>query len=389
MNALQSHRFLMRVALAAVNLFAWIFIFQYFFARSNALSHALLQTIVVYALVHFVIFFMTPFSARHLRNGIIRPMTEGVVLAAGSFSVLALAFKGYFGAYIVVGILLYAVLRGMYHALYWVPYTMDSLQTGQRKSITRFLQEGTLALIPTIAGLILTSGVGGLSIVFYSASILAIASLVPLRYIKEIHEGYSWGFVESFHKLFARRNRTLTTTAFLDGISGAALLLFWPIAIFLLVGWSYAMLGLIMSITYLLVFFIRAHVRDALKKVRAESSILVHVFLTVSGWLLRLVVATPIGVVLVDSYFYTGSQVRGTGISTLTFDQSADRGSYIDEYTTLKEMALALGKITTCVVGAFFAATVSFPVTLIAVFLLAAAASGASVFLSRKSTHLF
>jgi hypothetical protein len=232
--------------------------------------------------------------------------------------------------------------------------------------------------------LILTSGVGGLEILFFGAAALALISIVPLRHIPQIHEGYSWGFKESFHKLWKRRNRNLTIVAFLDGVSGAALLLFWPIAIFLLVNWSYAMLGIVMSVTYFFVLFIRSYVRGFFQKVQVEGSAIVHAFLAVSGWVLRLIVATPLGVVLVDSYFYAGTQVRGTGISTLTFDQSADHGSYIDEYTTLKEMALAIGKISICILGALFAAVVSLPITLVIVFLIAAAASGVSVFISRQ-----
>ena len=384
MNALQSHRFLMRIALAAVNLFAWIFVFQYFFAGSHDVAEALLATVFIYALVHVVILLVTPFSARRLRNGIKRPMTEGVVLAALAYSVLALSFTGFFGIHIILGIFLYAILRGLYHALYWVPYSVDALQAGQRRPLTRIVQEGTLALIPALAGMVLTFGVSGLNVLFFSAAALTLISIVPLRHIQEIHEGYSWGYIQSFRKLWTRRHRHVTSIAFLDGISGAVLLLFWPIAIFLLVGWSYAMLGIVMSVTYIFVFFTRSYVRGLLQKVQVERSALVHAFLAVSGWILRLVVATPLGVILVDSYFYTGSQVRGTGISTLTFDQSADSGSYIDEFTTLKEMALALGKISICIIGALFATTATLPITLIAVFLIAAGASGTSVFLSRQ-----
>ncbi len=389
MSALQTHRFLMRVALAAVNLFAWIFIFQYFFVRTGDLSHALLACVSVYVLVHLVVLFVTPLSARRLRNGIVAPMTEGVALAAIAYAVLAYAFTGFFGANVTAGIILFALLRGLYHALYWVPYSVDSLRSGQRHPLARFMQEGMLALVPAVAGLILTFGLGGLNLLFLGAATLALISIVPLRHVNDVHEGYSWGYAESFRMLRAKKHHRLVTAAFLDGVSGAALLLFWPIAIFLLVGWSYAMLGLVMSVTYLLVFFMRSYVHGFFKKARIESSAIVHAFLTMSGWILRLVVATPLGVVLVDSYFYTGTQMRGTGISTLTFDQLADHGSYIDEYTTLKEMALALGKITICAIGILCAAVLSLPVTLIIVFLIAAVASGTSVFFSRqKHAHI-
>jgi hypothetical protein len=387
MDALQTHRFLMRIALAAVNLFAWIFVFQYIFARTSELTDALMATAALYVVAQIVILVVTPLSAVRLRNGIIRPMTLGIVLASMAFGILALSFSGFLGTSIVLGIFLYAILRGLYHAIYWLPYSVDSAIARERRPLTRIVQEGVLACIPAIAGLVLTAGVKGLNILFFGAATLALLSIVPLRYIREIHEGYSWGYAQSFRMLATRRHRRLVTTAFLDGVSGATLLLFWPIAILLLVGWSYAMLGIIMSVTYLLVFFTRSYVRGALKKVQVEGSALVHAFLAVSGWVLRLVVATPLGVVLVDTYYYTGTEVRGTGISTLTFDQSADRGSYVDEYTVLKEIGLALGKISICGVSMLVAALTTLPITFIIIFLIAAAASGVSVYLTRKA-HL-
>ena len=89
-----------------------------------------------------------------------------------------------------------------------------------------------------------------------------------------------------------------------------------------------------------------------------------------------------------DSYFYTGTPIRGTGIDPFGYDQAADRGSYVDEYTALKEIGLSIGKILVCLVAAYLALRISLPLTLMSIFALAALASSISVFLTWKKDAL-
>ena len=97
-------------------------------------------------------------------------------------------------------------------------------------------------------------------------------------------------------------------------------------------------------------------------------------------WIARLVVATPLGVVSVDSYFYTTAP-RRLGVDALSFEQAADGATFVDEYTALKEIALGLGRIAACLFGAAVSLSISLPVAFLAVFIVAAVASGASVLL--------
>ena len=66
------------------------------------------------------------------------------------------------------------------------------------------------------------------------------------------------------------------------------------------------------------------------------------------------------------------------------FEQSADRGSFLDEYTVLKELSLALGRISMCV----FVAVLTYVAPLIVAFgvalLCAAASAGLSAFEVRR-----
>jgi hypothetical protein len=383
--ALRAHRLLVRVALSGANLFAWIFVFQYFFARSNELNQALLVTVFLYALSHLVTLGITPLSARQLRNGANALMAQGMLVAVAAYLTLAAAFSSALGSYVTVGVVIFALLRGLYRGLYWLPYQVDSLYAPDEMGWARTWREIVVALMPVICGVILMGGVSGLYVVLIGASLIMLASLFLIGSIPDTHEGFSWTYEETFSQLFARRHRDVVTVATLDGISGAALLLFWPIAVFLIVGWSYPVLGFVLSVTYLLVYFIRSYVRNFLRRIRMDRSPFIYALFAASSWILRLVVSSPAGVVLVDSYFYSGTPVRGSGVDQLTFEQSADSGSYIDEYTAIKEIALAFGKIVVCFVGGVLALFLPLAFVFIGVFLIAAIASATSVYISHRA----
>lgn len=375
---------MVRTALAAANLYGWIFIFQFFYAHSMSLNSALVATLLLYSVVQDVTLLMTPLAARALNNGAMRLMVKALMLAAASYVLLGLAFLGALGQFVVVSLMLFAVLRGVYRALYWVPYSVESPSVHGSSAVRKW-PEILVAFVPAVAGLILTSGLTGVIIVLFGSALLLLLSTVPLVRLEDRRETFSWSYLQTFKQLVSRRHRTLALTAFFDGMAGVSMLLLWPIAVFLIIGWSYAMLGIVMTATYLVVMASKHAIRQWMRRVRIDESPLVHAALVASSWILRLTVSTPVGVVLVDTYFYTGTPIRGAGIDRLVFDQVADKGSYIDEYTTLKEMAMAAGKIIMCLIAALLATYASLAGTLIFVFILAALASGASVYLTRTA----
>ncbi|KKW30295.1 MAG: hypothetical protein UY74_C0045G0011 [Candidatus Kaiserbacteria bacterium GW2011_GWC2_52_8b] len=375
-SALSLHRFFVRTGLM-VGVFAWIFIFQY----------ALAGTALTYALMHDVTLLLTPLSARSLRNGSRRPLMIGILLASIAFAALALAFSGSAGAQIGLGVLAFALCMGSYRACYWVPYEVDASRVAHPKH-RHLVQELFFAFVPACVGLVLMLGYPAPVWVLFLAALCVLSSIIPLLRVPNVHEGFSWGYLTTFRELFAARHQKMVVAAIMDGVSGAALLLFWPIAIFLIVGWSYALVGIILSATFLIVLFSRRYIRRLIQSSSLHDSVVVQAALAASSWIFRLTVASPLGAVMVDSYFYTGTPIRGTGIDPFGYDQAADRGSYVDEYTALKEIGLSIGKILVCLVAAYLALRISLPLTLMSIFALAALASSISVFLTWKKDAL-
>ena len=372
-RALTLHRFVFRFALAGANVFAWIFIFQYFSVISPDPGHAFARTALLYALSQTITSLVTPYAARSLGHGTRRSLITATLVAALAFALLGLSFTGFWGPlYTVWGVTGFALLLGSYRALYWVPYETEAHDTGKQTPALK--SELLIAFVPLVVGLVLAGNVSAPIWLLYSGALFIVLSTIPLRRLHEVRERFSWSYRETFAELVSPENRVIVLRSFFEGVVGAALLFLWPIAIFLIVGWSYGVLGLIISISLLAAVLLRDVIRTFFRRVRISESGLLNSVLIVSPWIFRLAVATPLGIVLVDSYFYATTPKR-LGMDSAVFDQAGDGGSFIDEYTALKEIGLALGKIAMCAFAAWLALLVSLPIAFIGAFLVAALAS--------------
>ncbi len=377
-SVVRMHRFLLRTAFAGAHVFAWIFVFQYFYLVEPDLAQALTRVALLYALSQVTVCLITPHAARQLRHGVIHTLAMATFCAAAAFAVLGASFFGLWGSgYISAGFVCFALFLSLYRALYWIPYEVEThdMLSGTRRPLFR---EIFIALIPLVAGLALATDPMMPVWLLFTAAAVAVVSMIPLARVTEQYEGFSWGYRETFTQLIEPENRNVVRRSFFDGVSGAALLFLWPIAVFLIVGGSYGMLGIILSITFLGALLMRGRVRNLVHRKNPRRSSVLDAFFAISPWLLRLVVATPLGVVLVDSYFYTTTP-RHLGVDSAAFEQTSDGGSFVDEHTALKEMSLALGRLTMVVLAAVLALFVSVPIAFIGAFIAAGIASGLSL----------
>src|SRR3989344_7989559 len=115
------HRVPLRGARSATQVYAWIFIFQFFYVRYGSIAEGVASVVLTYALTQVVTILLTPWTARTLRHGFRRLMVYAVLCLAAAFTVLSASFAGYIGGF-GWGIGLFAVLMGAYRAFYWVPY---------------------------------------------------------------------------------------------------------------------------------------------------------------------------------------------------------------------------------------------------------------------------
>src|SRR5262245_12173523 len=91
-SSLASHRFLMRLAFAAGNVFSWIFMFRGFYLVSGSIEAALFAIMILYAMMQGIILILTPLSGAALRHGMRRALAYGTLLGAFAFACFSVVF---------------------------------------------------------------------------------------------------------------------------------------------------------------------------------------------------------------------------------------------------------------------------------------------------------
>lgn len=378
-SSLALHRFLFRAALAAGNVFAWVVVFRMFYISARDLELALAGVAALYALSHALTFVLTPLSGMSLRRGIRKALLLGTVLASLSFAVIAalfLADPSRDEVFWAIGA--FALVQGFYRAFYFVPY--KTLEGGEQ--LPSILREAAIALMPALAGYVLTAFADGAFILFASCAALALLSALSVARMQESYESYEWTYGETFRELFARRNHLAAGLFILDGIQGAVLLFIWPLAVFLLLG-SFRSLGAVLTATLCVAYLGRFLVKKFLRLLRARSP-LVLATIAFSTWIVKLAAASPVQVLMVNVAYTSGTSPARFSIDTHSFEQSADGGHFIDEYTAVKEMGLSLGRIMACLLFVVLLLTTAESLAFAALILTAATAAAWSVFLAHR-----
>lgn len=391
-HALHAHRLLLRTGLSLVHVFAWIFVFQYFLTLTSnledapaTLARALAAVVLLYGFTQFITIVLTPIAAAHLRRGTKRSLVWGIVCLTGAFVVLGLILTGYSKVPVIWGVVGFATLAGAYRALYWVPYKTVQNEIQPHMHMRAYL-ELLVALMPLFAGLALSSVAFAQGKLLFGAAALMTLSVVPLLFSADARERFSWSYTYTFKQLFRRKNHGLVLQSILEGLQGAALFLIWPLAIFLILEWSYLMLGLVFTLTLLFILLLRRAWRWAMRSWGITHSPTVHTVISISGWVARLAAGTPVGVIVANVYALTTESERGTHFDPASFEHASDKGSFVDEYTALKEIALGIGKIMLCAIVFFiipiFSPTIVFGIALT----IAALAAGVAVLVARRDT---
>lgn len=369
------HRTLLRVSLALVNAFAWILIVR-------LLGGSLPLAAFLYGLEAFVVIMLTPISARLMRQGLFTSIASGVALLSLGCAFLALALGSVSATFSVFGPLIFALCAGAYRALYWIPYRA-SQRLREASLPVALASDVCTALAPLFGGYLIV--VYGPAWVLYAAAAFAAFSILSLAGSHEAHEVFSWSYRQTFQKLFARAYWRYLAVSVIEGAQATALFFLWPLTIFLLVGGNLFVVGTVLCMTMLLTLAIRSILEYLHNERGVKIPYYAFVAVGASGWIMRLGVITPIQIIAVDTFQNIGNRGQFASLDLITFEQAADRGSFVDEFSALKEMGLSLGRLLMAIVVIVLAMHIDTPHTL-AVSILAAAflAMVHSLFARRK-----
>ncbi len=384
-RALATHRFFVRAAFSFAHTFAWLFIFLFFSTISTTFEATLLRTVLLFAIIQVVACLVMPFAASHLQHGMRRAMVYGIVAALFSFAMLGSTLLGYFESNYELAIVMFALAMGLYQGVYRIPYTLEVRENKESSKVLNIAPELLLALLPSIAGLIISQYSGSYAWIQFSASLLLVCSLLCLPFVGNVYERFTWGYRETFGHIFLRENRRKSLLYIMEGIESATLVLIWPLAIFFIVGYSFLTFGLLLSAT----FFVGLLVQIISRKFEAPlitHSLPIAVTISVTAWVARLLVVTPLSILIVDVF----ADVKGKrhGAHAPLYLHPGDNGTYLDEHTALKEIARSIGRIILCVGCAITAAYFSIGYAFLAAFIGAAIAAAYAIILTRRPDRI-
>ncbi len=345
-TALRAHRFLLRASLALGGMFAWIFSLDYLYEIAGDVPRAIAGTALLYVLSQVITIVLTPVAAMHLRRGVRQSLVWAVVALGSAFVFLGATIADAFGTETTGwGIACFAVLMGVYRALYWVPYHVQCAELPHTRFRMHVLFEGVLALMPLFVGMTIGMVAYPIERILFGAAGLAGASIVPLFALADTREKFSWSLSYTYAQLCRQKNRLLVARSLMAGVEGAGLFYVWPIAAFIVLGYSYGGLGIVCSVSLVCVLVLRHAYRWMTHRYNLHTAPVFQTVAVTAGWVGRSVAGTPIGLIIADVLSYTTIPSHGIVSDPFVFEQSSDRGTFLDEYTAIKEMSLAGGRI--------------------------------------------
>ena len=342
---ISTHRFLFRAALAAGTVFAWLIVFRLFYIATLSLETSLAGTAALYALSQAISLILTPLSGMALRRGVRTVLLLGVVSGAVAYTSLALLFEASPSRDAIFWMMgFFTLTSGIARAFYYLPYAAAK---DEARTLTPLIQDAATALLPALAGFVLTVFSNGPFVLFLGCAALMLASVLPVLRMRQRYEQYDWTYRETMREVAAKKNHLAVGLFILDGVQGAVLIFIWPLAMFLILG-SFKTLGAILTATFCAAFLGRYLVRNFLRSFRVKSPV-VAVSIAITTWVAKLAVASPVQILAVNIAYASGNSAARFNIDAQSFEQSADRGHFVDEYTAVKEIGLAIGRISVCI----------------------------------------
>lgn len=315
---------------------------------------------------------LIPLAARLLKPV---GMKKLMIIALVPFLLIALAALYFWEYSPTLMLIVYMVAWAVYRALYWVPYHVE---------VTSFLDEGhrgrQVSFFTNLVAIaaIITPAVGGFIIqyfgfqwIFVAGFILVAMSVVPLLFMQETHEEYTYTYMESIKKLFDKESRDLLYAYAGDGAQGVVALVFWPIFIYLILDGNFAAVGAVSSLVIIATLALSAFAGEWVDRMSRTQLLVVSTIIYTTGWFLKSFATTALHIFLFDAYHSAGKAVNRVTFDAGSYTHLADNGHYVDEYTAFKEMALNIGRILMLA----FAGLLAFLFGLKVAFVLAAFAS--------------
>lgn len=325
-TAFSIHRTLLRTALSAALLFSWVMLFELELLHTATIPQALSETALIFILSQIATILASPLAGKLYGNGMVRSMIIALVSLSFALAFLGAAYVGSFGPLCLA---YFGIFVGLYRAFYTVP----AMLMREDMSLPQTATEIVIACVPFVAAMVLSAGYE--PFLLWAVAAIVIAAIVPLLHF-DAYERYEWTYRETFGMLLEPAHRSFVAQSLMRGYEGAALFFAWPLFLYTIIEPSYLPIGLIATGSLLLMLALRNVHQRPIRDPAVAAAV------SAGAWVGRVSIGGPIGAILVQTL---GEAGRPEPHAHAAYEVLPDNGTFLDEISTLKEIALAFGRI--------------------------------------------
>ncbi len=333
------------LAVSMVAIFEPVFLYV-FFSQNNDLKGTLESVFLFYLALYVVYFFLLPLGAKFAKwfgyeNGI----ALSTIFHIG-FYLSLFAINSFYPA-IFLAIIFYALSKSFYWPAYHANFARFSSIGEQGRQICNLYALESVIFItgPIIGGLVLQFF--DFKVLFVMASILILASSIPMLITKEEFDPKDFDYWGSFRNLFNKDNRKSFFAYCAYGEEWIAVVI-WPIFMYLIVS-NYLGLGIVSAIsvflsTTLLLFIGR--LTDSFNKIKIlRLGVILYFF----SWLFRILTRGYLGIISVNIYSRLSRNIVSVPIIAQLYHNA--QSSSVMGSIVFFELALIFGKILAMVLA--------------------------------------
>ncbi|HKK54471.1 MAG TPA: MFS transporter [Patescibacteria group bacterium] len=354
--AIYSGRMTLTVATQLLGLFMPIFLYQVF-------GFNIVWVLAYYILRDFLYLISLPLGPKifmnrvGLKNSIRLGVIFGSLFYAGFFilekytsSMEVISGEFVPEAWLVTIILTVAVIFTLHRLTYWVPLHTDITEFTSKKD--RGKQVSLMAVTQVVLGALMPLAAGWLlmefsySFLFVIAILIYFVALIPFSALPKVNEKFSWTYKKTWKEFTSKARRKLMIAYSADGAESGVRLIIWPIFIWELLNGNYLKVGIISSLVVVVTVVAQLIVGKYTDKVSRKKMLKYGTILYSIGWLVKIFIASAFQIFVISAYHNIANIFSRTSFDAINYENAADQGHYVDEYTVLREMAIQVGRIT-------------------------------------------
>jgi MFS family permease len=336
------NRMLAFAASSVIGIFLPIFLFEFF--------HRSIQAVLLFYLADQLLKlpFFVPGAKLFSKIGLKKSMAIGVVgLSIFYFTFFLLGQPVQIPPFVLIGIGIIGLT--ICSTLYWSPFHIDFAEfstkekRGRQVSALFMVQQVIGVAGPIVSGLLILYY--GYTMTFIVGFVLVVSSLIPLLYLPKKMVQYEFGYWQSFRELFSKRFRSMSLSMMAFGAENMVGVIVWPIFLYTVFEGDYLNIGFFAALIVITTLLLQMFVGKEVDKISAKRMLRIGTGVYALGWVWKGLVQTITGVFAASTFHSLGSIFLQTPMDAMTYEQAADAGHYIDEYTVLREMSLNIGRI--------------------------------------------